>query len=303
MANNDVHGNHKLTGKRIGLVLGSGGPRGSAHVGVLKVLEKNGIRPDIIVGASMGAEIGGAYAAGVPIPRMEAVWHSINFGTMIRALFPSFPWSGWTSGKRVLRMIRDLVGDVRIENLPITFAAVTTDLATGLPYVIREGPLAVAIRASESIPGLFSPVEIDGHLLIDGGTVDPVPVDVARQLGADVVIAVDVLVRPTEAKLAGITLPAVRERSFGVTKAVSRSEGAVGRRFHPHVISVLLKVSTIFQKRLATVTLAAYPPDVLIEPDFSKDPPCYHGVRRGIEAGVIAAEQALPRIRAAIAAE
>ena len=250
----------------------------------------------------MGAEVGGAYAAGVPIARMEAAWHSINFATMVKALFPTFPWSGWTSGKRVLRMIHDLVGDVRIEDLPIPYAAIATDLDTGLPYVIREGPLALAIRASESIPGLFSPVHFNGHLLIDGGTVNPVPVDVARELGADVVIAVDVLVPPAEARLAGVNLPDLHERIIGVTKAASRSRTVIGRRFHPHVISVLLKVSTIFQKRLAAVTLAAYPPDVLIQPDFSSDPPCYHSVRRGIEAGVAAAERALPQIRACIAA-
>ncbi len=288
--------------KKIGLVLSSGGARGSAHVGVLKVLEKNGIRPNIIVGASMGAHVGGAYAAGVPIGQMEKIWHSINYTKMVRTFLPTFPWSGWTSGRRALRMIHSTIGDTKIEDLPITYAAIATNLETGLPYIAREGSLALAIRASESVPGLFPPVSIDGHLLIDGGVADPLPVDVARQLGADVVIAVDVLAPPPEAKLAGVTLPDLRDRILGATKGISRSRNGAGERFYPHVISVLFKVSTIFQKRLAAITMQAYPPDVLIEPDFSSDPPRYSDVKHGIEAGVVAAERALPQIRECIAA-
>lgn len=281
--------------KKIGLVLGSGGARGSAHVGVLKVLKENGITPDVIVGTSMGAEVGGAYAAGVSIEEMESIWRSINFGKVAKTLLPTFPWSGWSSGKRVLRMIRDLVGDARIEELPITYAAVATDLETGLPYPITSGDLATAIRASESVPGLFSPVRIDGRLLIDGGVSDPVPVDVARQLGADTVIAVDVLVRPEEVRLAGVTLPDLRERFLGITKALAREEAR--ERFHPHVLAVMFQMSTIFQKRLSVLAMKAYPPDVLIQPDFSPDPPCYSDVKNGIEAGIAAAQQLLPQIR------
>ncbi len=281
--------------KKIGLVLGSGGARGSAHVGVLKVLEESGIVPDVIVGTSMGAEVGGAYAAGVSVEEMEKAWRSLNFGKVVKALFPTFPWSGWSSGKRVLRMIRELVGDTRIEDLPITYAAVATDLETGLPYPITKGDLALAIRASESVPGLFSPVRLDGRFLIDGGVSDPVPVDVARRLGADVVIAVDVLVRPEEVQIAGVTIPDLRERFLGITKTLAR-EGA-RERFHPHVLAIMFQMSTIFQKRLSTLTMEAYPPDLLIQPDFSPDPPRYSDVKNGIEAGIAAARQALPKIR------
>ena len=288
-----------MTEKRIGLVLGSGGARGSAHVGVLKVLLDEGIVPDVVVGTSMGAEVGGAYAAGVSIERMEEAWHSLNFGKVAKALLPTFPWSGWSSGRRVMRMIRELVGDVRIEDLPLPYAAVATDLETGFPYPIMRGDLATAIRASESVPGLFSPVWIDGHLLIDGGVSDPVPVDVARRLGADTVIAVDVLVRPEEVRLGGVTLPDLRERFLGITKAIAREKAR--ERFRPHVFAVLFQMSTIFQKRMSTISLTAYPPDVLIQPDFSPDPPCYSDVKNGIEAGVIAARQALPQIKRVIA--
>jgi len=155
--------------KKVGLTLGSGGARGSAHVGVLKVLEENKIRPDVIVGTSMGAEVGGAYAAGIEVDELAAIWQSITFGRVVKTLLPTIPWSGWSSGGEVLRTVRRLVGDLTIEELPLTYAAVATDLQTGLPYIITEGSLAQAIRASLSVPGLFTPVWIDGHLLIDGG--------------------------------------------------------------------------------------------------------------------------------------
>ena len=156
--------------EQIGLVLGSGGARGSAHVGVLKVLEENGIKPDIIVGTSMGAEVGGAYAAGAGLDKIEAVWRSTNFARVFKTLLPTVPWAGWSSGRDVTRTIRSLVGDRIIESLPIPYAALATDLETGLPFSITSGSLADAIRASVSVPGLFVPVWIDGHLLIDGAS-------------------------------------------------------------------------------------------------------------------------------------
>ena len=113
--------------------------------------------------------------------------------------------------------------------------------------------------------------------------------------------AVDVLVRPEEVKLAGVTLPELGDRFLGITKVLTRERAAVKRRFHPHVIPIMFQMSTIFQKRLSSLTMKAYPPDVLIQPDFSPDPPRYSDVKNGIEAGAIAAQRALPQIRRAIA--
>jgi NTE family protein len=284
--------------RRFGLALGSGGARGSAHVGVLKVLEENDLHPDIIVGTSMGAEVGGAYAAGVGTEEMEAFWRSLHFGTVAKTLLPTFPWAGWSSGGEVLRTVRRLVGDVRIEELPLKYAAVATDLETGAPYPITHGSLARAIRASVSVPGLFTPVWIDGHLLIDGGVSSPVPVDVTRKLGADIVIAVDVLVSPAEVPLTGIPIPDYRERLLGIIKGLesARSAENEARRFYPSVFSVLFQMSTIFQKRVSQLLLTLSPPDVLIQPDFSLGPPCYSDVKNGIEAGEAAARLHLSRI-------
>jgi NTE family protein len=293
-----------VTHKRFGLALGSGGARGSAHVGVLKVLEENGLAPDIIAGTSMGAEVGGAYAAGASIEDIAAVWREMSTARFMRAILPTVPWSGWSSGREVPRTMHRLVGDPRIEDLATPFAAVATDLSTGLPYTITRGPLALAVRASVSIPGLFTPVWIDGHLLIDGGVSDPLPVDVARRLGADVVAAVDVLVDPQEVKLSGIPAFDYKERILGITKGLEAADELGGeRRFHPSVFTVLFQMSTVFQKRVSDLLLQIHAPDVLIRPDFAPDPPSYGDVKQGIEAGEEAARRALPQIRALLSAE
>lgn len=281
--------------RRIGLALSSGGARGAAHVGVLKVLKENGIEPDVIAGSSMGAEVGGIYAAGVALSDLETLWRSSSFGHVFKTLFPTIPWSGWSSGNGITRFLQKLIGNPRIEDLPIAYAAVATDLRSGEPFPIRHGPLVDAIRASVSVPGLFNPVWIDDHLLIDGGVSNPMPVDVARKLGSDVVIGVNVLVDPSEVEFSGLPYLEARERVLGIAKGLSPPSGN-GRRFHPSVFSVLFQMSTVFQKRLSDLLLTAQPPDVLIRPDFSTDPPSYSNVGCGIEAGEEAARRALPEI-------
>ena len=286
-----------MSERKIGLAFSSGGARGTAHIGVLKVLEENGIVPDVIAGSSIGAQIGAAYAAGVPIDEMEVYWRSSSWKRVAKTLFPTIPWSGWSSGRKVTRVLRDLFGERRIEDLSIPYAAVATDLETGEALPITSGPIARAVRASLSVPGLFVPVWIDGHLLIDGGVTDPLPVDVVRFLGADVVIAVDVLVEPAEVKLSGIPAPP-SGKILGIING--GSSGKNERRFYPSVFSVLFQMSTVFQKRVLNLLLETDPPDVLIRPDFSADPPCYSDAAGGIEAGEEAARRALPAIRHAL---
>lgn len=277
------------------MALSSGGARGAAHVGVLKVLKESGIEPDVIAGSSMGAQVGGIYASGVELDEIETSWRSNSFGHVFKTLLPTIPWSGWSSGNGITRFLQKLIGSPRIEDLSIRYAAMATDLQSGKPFAIRHGPLVDAIRASVSVPGLFNPVWIDGLLLIDGGVSNPMPVDVARQLGSDVVIGVDVLVNPAEVELSGLPYLEARERVLGIAKGLSPPSGN-GRRFHPSVFSVLFQMSTVFQRRLSDLLLTAHPPDVLIRPDFSADPPCYSDVGCGIEAGEEAARQALPEI-------
>jgi len=283
---------------RIGLALGSGGARGSAHVGVLKVLEQNHIKPDVIAGTSMGAQIGGLYAAGMSTSDLVDTWQSMSFAKVARTLLPTVPWSGWSSGSSILNTVHRLIGEIKIEDLLIRYGAVATDLETGLPYTITKGEVAKAIRASLSVPGLFTPVWIDGHLLIDGGVSNPLPVNTARQLGADIVVAVDVLVPPQEAHVSGIPIPDYHERILGIVKGMGSApaKGNSSSRFSPSVFGVLFQMSTIFQKRVSDLSLQVDPPDVLIRPDFSPNPPCYSNAGSGIKAGEQAARRTLPKI-------
>ena len=137
----------------VGLALSSGGARGSAHIGVLRVLEENGIVPDVIAGTSMGAYVGGAYASGTCLDDLEAAWHSMSVLRAAKTLLPTIPWSGWTSGGEIVRTLRRTFGDRCIQDLDRPFAAVATDLESGTPYVITEGSLVDAVRASLSVPG------------------------------------------------------------------------------------------------------------------------------------------------------
>ena len=284
--------------RRIGLVLSSGGARGSAHIGVLEVLLENGFAPDVIAGASMGAHVGAAYAAGMGLEALRDEWNHVSFVRTAKTLFPTIPWSGWSSGAELVRTLRRHFGDRRVEDLDVPFAAVATNLETGAPEAITTGLVVDAVRASLSVPGLFTPVWLDDRLLIDGGVSDPLPIDVARGLGADVVIAVDVLVEPSEARLSGIPALGLRDR-LGIAGGTPTDDPA-NHRFHPSVLTVLFQMSTVFQKRLCELSIAADPPDVLIRPDFSVDPPCYSRVGCGIDAGARAAKLALPAIRRAI---
>ena len=231
--------------KRVGLALSAGGPRGVAHLGVLRALVEAEIPICAIAGTSAGSYVGGLFAAGVPLPEIGQLWEELR------------------------RVLLEIVGERRIEDLPIPFAAVATDLGSGEPVAIRRGSLADAIRASLSVPGLFVPVDLDGRALIDGGVAHPLPVDVTRELGAEVVVAVDVLVPPAEKHLTRVT-----------------------------VFGVLFQMATIFQKRIAELEVAAMQPEVLISPDFSDGPPTYASVGLAAEAGYRAAQAALPAIRA-----
>jgi NTE family protein len=233
---------------KIGLVLGGGGAAGVAHVGVIRELERLGIRPDVVTGTSMGAIIGGLYAAGYTPDDLERValeveWDSILNDASDRRLEQPLlrdsrlePLSvqadlpigigsdgvqldsGLVDGVKLTAILSQLTVHVNevdsFDNLPIPFRAVATDLTTGLPVILDRGPLVNALRASMSIPALFPPVEIDGRLLVDGGVANNLPVDVARQMGADVVIV---------SSIPAAERSATELRSFGATLSQTMS--------------------------------------------------------------------------------
>lgn len=177
--------------RKLGLALGSGGWRGIAHLGVIKALLKHGINIEIIAGSSTGSIMGGSYAALQDIEKLEWFFKRLTFNDLLK-LFRDFrPYQGLFKGENFRKIIEGVVGEVNIEELPIKFGATSVDFKSGELVFIKAGPLATAIRASASVPLVFEPVKIAGQQLIDGATKLPVPIPLARELGAEVVLAVN----------------------------------------------------------------------------------------------------------------
>lgn len=187
-----------ISKRKIGLALSGGATFGAAHVGVLQVLEENGIRPHLVAGTSAGALVGAAYCAGIPLSEIETLFKTMGWPTLLKlsikntlSIFDTQPME---------EFLRNKIGDIEFKDLKIPFAAVACDIHTGAKVVLDHGPLAPAVRASAAIPGLFSPVEIEGRLLVDGGIVDNLPVEEVRDMGARYVISSDVSHRGSNSK-------------------------------------------------------------------------------------------------------
>lgn len=179
-----------MTTPGLGLALGGGAVLGAAHLGVLQVLEEHGLRPEVVAGTSVGALVGAGYAAGLELDVLESLvlgarWRDVGRLTLA-------PRLGVLDSRPLEATVSRLGAAPRIEDLPVRFGAVTTDLLTREPVVLAEGPLARALRASIAVPGLFPPVTGQGRILIDGGLAANLPIAAARELGARWVIAVRV---------------------------------------------------------------------------------------------------------------
>jgi len=173
----------------IGLALGSGSVRGMAHLGVLRILEQEGIPIDIVAGTSVGSLVGGAYAAGMPVEDCVRVLSTIRWGQLVR---PTFPKRSFVHNTPMIGFIEQHLGRQNIEDLRIPFAAVASDTSTGEAHIMRTGSLAVAISASTAIPAVMRPVQYQGRTLVDGAVVHPVPAALVKSMGADIVVAVNV---------------------------------------------------------------------------------------------------------------
>lgn len=176
--------------KKVGLALGSGSARGWSHIGVIRALSKAGIHVDCVAGTSIGALVGAIYAAG-KIDTLQDTILQLDWKRIVSFFDVVFPKSGLIDGRKIADFVRGYVREQHIEQLPVPFRAVCTDLTTGREVSIKNGSIIEAVRASISVPGIFTPVRRHGTFLADGGLVNPVPVSVARQMGADFVIAVD----------------------------------------------------------------------------------------------------------------
>lgn len=185
----------------VGVALGSGGARGFAHIGVLKALEAKGIEIDMLAGSSMGSLIAAVYANGIEPHMMGKLALNLKRKHWLDLTVPTL---GFVAGDKIKQLIRLLTHGKRIEELKRPLAIVATDIESGERVVFREGPVDQAVRASISIPGIFVPEKVGNRLLVDGGVIDRVPVTVIREMGADIVIAVDVAQVDTPMKVSSI---------------------------------------------------------------------------------------------------
>jgi len=176
----------------IGLALGAGGARGLAHVGVLKFLQEENIKVDIIAGTSIGSIIGGLYSAGIPIKYMEKIAEEIDWDTLTDVTFPR---QGLIKGNKILKFLEVLTQNKDFSELNNPFSAIACDIENGEHVVLDKGSVAKAIRSSIAIPGVFVPYRHQGKVLVDGGVLDRVPVSTTRKMGADIIIAVDIQVK------------------------------------------------------------------------------------------------------------
>ncbi|MGC2517741.1 MAG: patatin-like phospholipase family protein [Burkholderiales bacterium] len=185
---------------KIALVLGGGAARGFAHIGVIKALEAQGIVPDILVGTSAGSVVASLYAGGTNGFELQKLALTLEDGVMSDWALPD---RGIIRGEALQNFVNNSIGNRPMEALPRTLGVVATDLQTGEMIVFRSGNVGMAVRASSSVPGIFQPVRIGSREYVDGGLVSPVPAKVARDLGADIVIAVDISSKPKNAKVSG----------------------------------------------------------------------------------------------------
>lgn len=295
------------TAPRIGLALGSGSARGWAHIGVLRVLEEAGVSPDIVCGTSMGALVGAAYTAGV-LDRLETWARGLTWQGVMGLL--DFKISGGlVGGNKLLDVFRGSLEDCGIESLPKLYAAVATELTSGREVWLRDGSLIDAVRASIAVPGLFTPAERDGRLLVDGGLVNPVPVSLCRAMGADIVIAVDVNSdlmgrkphAPPEPAGEGSEPPSPSGTFAAMMTKLTSSRIKSGPKTSVEMPSMLDVIGTslnIMQVRITRSRLAGEPADILIQPRLSDIATMdFHRAVPAIEEGQRAAERMLPLIR------
>jgi NTE family protein len=302
---------------RLGLALGSGSARGWAHIGILQALAERGLKPDVVTGASVGALVGAAVAAG-RLAELEQWVCTLTQRDVWRLVDTTFRGGGVMTGNRLMETITASVGDEAIESLPITFGAVATDLYTGEEIWLRDGPFMAAVRASSGVPGLFSPTWHAGRWLIDGGVVNPVPVSLCRALGADVVIAVDlsrsvtkVAMRARErvdhagkngsAQQAETESTASAEVAAILRKWSGLVDGLVesfrSKRAEPGLLEVMSGAVNIMQDRITRSRFAIDPADLVLRPDLSDFQLMdFHRAREAIDIGRAHVEAVAPQL-------
>lgn len=304
----------------IGLALGGGAARGFAHIGIVRTLIAHGIIPDVVVGTSIGAVVGGSYAAG-HLDTLEEWARSLQPRNILGYLDIRLNGSGLIGGAKLAAQLEAAIGPILIEELPVKFATVATEVRTGHEIWLTHGRMVDAMRASYALPGIFAPVLVGDRWLVDGALVNPVPVSAARAFGAEIVIAAnlssDVFAHSTtiyahgpaaaEVTVAVTPEPAIEpiapkrgfSRLFSAERTMKREFFGSGGR--PGISSVMVDAFNIMQDRITRARLAGDPPDLLISPRVGQigwfD---FHRADDLIAHGARAAERAIDSIQEAI---
>jgi NTE family protein len=300
----------------IGLALGGGSARGFAHIGILKTLLSHGIVPDIVVGTSIGSVVAGAHVTG-HLDKLEDWARSLQPRNVFGYLDIRLNGSGLIGGTRLAAELEAVMGAIQIEDLPVKYAAVATEVRTGHEIWLTHGRLVEAMRASYALPGIFSPVLVGDRWLVDGALVNPVPVSVARAFGAEIVIAAnvssDVFAHGTTVYAHGPSVvtpepPPAQEpeapkrglrRLFSAERAMKRE--FFGSAARPGISSVMVDAFNIMQDRITRARLAGDPPDILISPRVGQigwfD---FHRSDELIAHGARAAERAIDSLQEAL---
>ena len=281
-----------IPSRKVGLALGSGSARGWSHIGVIRALTEAGIRLDYVAGTSIGALVGAVYASG-EIDALEEVVLQLDWKEIAYLFDVVFPKSGLIDGKKVSVFIQNHLNEINIEDLSLPFCAVSTDLGTGDEIAIRDGNIIEAVRASISVPGIFTPLKKNGRILVDGGLVNPVPVSVVREMGADFVIAVDLNhniightgsckipdsdsnTRFSEKKdrqnpeKKNKLLEALNNRLKTVDfSSLTQRRQWMKKESLPSIFEILITSISIMETQITAIRLKTDPPDILIRPDL-----------------------------------
>lgn len=291
----------------VGLALGSGSARGWAHIGVIQALEAAGIHADVVCGTSIGGLVGAAYAAG-ELPRFGKWVTSLGLRDVVSLMDPGLN-GGMLKGEKVMEFFRRNFVDRSIEELNLPFGVVATVLHTGAEIWLRSGSTVEAVRASLGMPGLFTPVRYDGKVLVDGGLVNPVPVSLARAMGAEIVIAVDLSsdllgrrhVRPE------VIVPEASPRrvsawmrklqdTFGAASTEAAAEKPL---LLPSMLTTVAQSLNIMQVRITRSRMAGEPPELVIAPRLAHLGLLeFHRAGEAIEEGRHAVEVSLHSLEA-----
>ncbi len=276
--------------KKIGLALGSGSARGWAHIGVIRALAEMGIHPGIVAGSSIGALVGAAYSS-EQLDEFEHWVNNLTWKDILKYLDLSLLEGGFIRGEKLMGFARQYMGELNIQSLPVSFAAVATDIHTGREIWLREGALLDSIRASVALPGLFAPFKVNGRWLVDGGLVDPVPISLCRAMGAEVVIAVnlngDIVGKHYKRKFKArekLSRKSSNEEESGIWTRIS---GQISSSFYeqkrtflsqllgenrdiPGLFNVMASSINIMQDQITRSRMAGDPPDVMLTPRLSR---------------------------------